>query len=313
MRPALAAVLLALLAGCGSDGAALAGPDAPGSPGRAVAATTPAICGPLRVTTLGRVRTPAAAELSGLVQSPDQPGVLWTHNDSGDRPRVLALSTGGALRGDLAVPGAQAIDWEDLALGPGAPGAGRALYLADIGDNAADRDMVELYRVPEPRLPAGTATAPADRLVLRYPDGPHDAETLLVEPGTGEIAIVTKAITGASAVYVTAPWRTAGNATRTLRRTGTLALGLGGLATGGDVSADRRTVVVRTYTGFVAWRKRPGDTLAATLRRTPCRGRTTFPGERQGEALGLAADGRSFVTVPEGARPLLRRYAAAGR
>ena len=83
---------------------------------------------------------------------------------------------------DLDVPGAEAVDWEDLALGPG-PGGRPLLYLGDIGDNREARETVDVYRVPEPRATSGaTATAPATRLRLRYPDGAHDAETLLVAP-----------------------------------------------------------------------------------------------------------------------------------
>ena len=58
----------------------------------------------------------------------------------------------------------------------------------------------------------------------------------------------------------------------TLRRVATLHLGLGGLATAGDVSADGRVVVVRAYTGFFVWGVARGATLTSTLRRAPCRG-----------------------------------------
>ena len=35
-------------------------------------------------------------------------------------------------------------------------------------------------------------------------------------------------------------------------------------------------------------------------------------GEGQGETIALTADGRAFYTVPEGARPALRRYESSG-
>jgi hypothetical protein len=268
----------------------------------------------LRVTATGAVATPEATELSGLALSPDQPGILWTHNDSGDRPRVFALRADGTLVADLDVPGAQAVDWEDLAIGPDpARRGGHALYLADIGDNDAVRDAVDVYRVPEPRAAAAPtgATAPATRLRLRYPDGAHDAETLLVDPRGGELAIVTKQLSGDSGVYVARI--PAGAADLRLRLAARLHLGLAGLATAGDVSADGRVVAVRTYTGLFVWARRPGASLAATLRGAPCRGRTSFPGERQGEALALSGHGSAFFTVPEGAGATIRRYAATRR
>jgi len=321
VRLSLIPVVAALLAGCGGA--------SPPAPGDAPATTTaardgaparkpPALCGPLRVRVTGRVSAPGATELSGLAASPDQPGVLWSHNDSGDRARVFALRRDGSLVASLDVPGAQAVDWEDLAIGPD-PGsdARHALYLADIGDNDADRASVDVYRVPEPRAAAGaTTTAPAVRLALRYPDGPHDAETLLVDPRTGELVIVTKQLSGESRVMVAAqpPAGGTGATPLTMRLAGQVSFGLGGLATAGDVSADGRIVVVRTYTGFLLWRKTPAASLAATLLRRPsCRGRTSFPDERQGEALALDAHGLSFWTVPEGSQPAIRQYAAALR
>lgn len=273
----------------------------------------PALCGSLRATVTGRVGTPEITELSGLALSPDQPGVLWAHNDSGDRARVFALRPDGTPLADLDVPGADAVDWEDIAIGPASPGASaRALYLGDIGDNAAARSGIDVYRVAEPRLPATGTTAPATRLRLRYPDGAHDAETLLVEPTTGELAIVTKRLDGASQIYTASPSavaQAAAGAVVTLRADARLQLGFGGMATAGDVSADGRVVAVRTYTALVVWARPKGATLAATLRRPPCRGSVALAGEGQGEALALTRHGDAFFTAPEGRGALIRRYA----
>jgi hypothetical protein len=268
------------------------------------AAARPAICGPLTVTATGSVGTPEAGEISGLVRSGDQPGVLWAHNDSGDRARVFALRTDGSLIASLDLPGAEAVDWEDMAAGPGA-----SLLLGDIGDNASARETVDVYRIPEPKLSSNPAsTEPATRLRLRYPDGAHDAETLLADRRTGELVVVTKQLDGRSGVYAATVPAAGAPAEQTLRRTGSLRLGLGGLATAGDVSGDGRTVAVRTYSGLYAWARRPGVSLAATLKRTPCTGSAQFFREGQGESLALSRDGRSFLTIPEGAGAKVRRY-----
>jgi hypothetical protein len=312
-----ASQLAALVVGATVAVAACGGDDAPATPTAATTTTgasartaapvaaPPAICGPVRVRVTGHVDAPEAIELSGLALSATQPGVLWTHNDSGDRARVFALRTDGSLIASLDVPGAEAIDWEDIAVGPGGD-----LLLGDIGDNGAQRPSVAVYRVPEPRLadrPA--ATGAATRLTLAYPDGPHDAETLLADRRTGELVIVTKAFSGRSGVYAARVPPPGQAAQATLRRVGTLALGLGGLATAGDVSADGRTVAVRTYTRLLAWHRRPGVSLARTLvDGHPCAGAAPLGNEGQGEALTLARDGRSFFTVPEGAAAALRRY-----
>jgi hypothetical protein len=310
----LAAGAAAALAACGAGAATgTTGSTRSALPARTTAAApaiaVPAICGPLAVRVTGKVGAADATELSGLVRSPTQPGVLWAHNDSGDRARVFALRTDGSEIASLDVPGAEAVDWEDIAAGPG-----DSLLLADIGDNRAVRASVDVYRVPEPKLSSNpTATEPATRLTLHYPDGAHDAETLLADPRTGEIVVVTKQLDGRSGVYAgTAPAAGAAGE-QTLRRAGALRLGFGGLATAGDVSGDGSTIAVRTYSLLYAWTRRPGASLAGTLRRAPCTGSAPLSGEGQGESLALGRDGRSFLTVPEGAGATVRRYTARKR
>jgi hypothetical protein len=311
--PHLAALVLGVAVGL----AACGGGDAPATTGTtATTATTtttaaktpvaPAICGRLRTVVTGRLAAPEATEISGLVASTTQPGVLWAHNDSGDRARIFALRSDGSLIASLDVPGAEATDWEDIAVGPGGD-----LLLADIGDNKSVRNAIDIYRVPEPRLADGpTTTAAATRLRLTYPDGAHDAETLLADPRTGEIVIVTKRLDGRSGVYAgQAPARDA-SGEAVLRHTGDLRLGLAGLATAGDVSADGRTIAIRTYTALYSWARKPGASLAASLARKPCVGSAQLSREGQGESLALSRDGRSFFTVAEGAGAPLRRYTA---
>ena len=121
-------------------------------------------------------------------------GLLWTLNDSGGTPQVFALSRTGRLRAAVTLSGATNVDWEDIAI------RGRTLYVGDIGDNAAQREEIAIYRFAEPA--PGTSAVPADRIVLRYPDGPRDAEALLIDPRTGTVVIVTKDFGGRSEVYI---------------------------------------------------------------------------------------------------------------
>jgi hypothetical protein len=307
---ALAAAVSVVLAACGGGEA----PATTSMPSTGTTATkitkkssAPAICGRLRTVVTGRLAAPEATEISGLVASPTQPGVLWAHNDSGDRARIFALRGNGSLVASLDVPGAEATDWEDIAIGPGGD-----LLLGDIGDNKSVRKGIDIYRVPEPGLsgtPSST-TAAATRLRLTYPDGAHDAETLLADPRTGEIAIVTKRLDGRSGVYAgRAPARGKPDEA-VLRHAGDLRLGFAGLATAGDVSADGRTIAIRTYTALYVWTRKPGASLAATLARKPCVGSAQLGREGQGESLALSRDGRSFFTLAEGASAALRRSTA---
>lgn len=288
---AVAGALLAAT-GCGSgaqDAERAVGTDA-------AAHRRPVLCDDLRARVVGRVRAPAATELSGLVLSRTRPGVLWTHNDSGDAPRLLAIGLDGRLLADVAVSGAAAFDWEDIAAGP------RTLYAGDIGDNVPQRETIVVYRVREPA--PGATTAPASRLELRYPDGRHDAEALLRDPASGELVVVTKTRAGRAGIYAARPQP---NTTTTLRRRGRLAVRTGEI-TAGDVSADGSTIALRSYDRAFVWRRRAGESVAAALRRRPCTAGARLLAEGQGEALALGVDGRSLLTVPEGPEPAIRRY-----
>jgi hypothetical protein len=303
-RAAAPALLAAVVAACGGSGAVGSSPSSTNvrTASPPAAARPPALCGRLRARITGRVADPSANELSGLVRSPSQPGLLWSHDDSGAGPILFGLRADGRVAARPTVSGAQAVDWEDIAAGPGG-----LLYIGDTGDNDRDRSSIDVYRVREPRAGAA-ATAPAERLRLHYPDGPHDAETLLVDPLRGDLIVITKTPAGASAYRTSARLR-AGSET-TLgpeHRVSGIAF-----ATGGDVSADGRIVAVRGYGTIAVWRRRGRERLTTTLARAPCVSPTSLLGEGQGEALALDRRGRSFITVAEGAPATLRRYVPRG-
>jgi hypothetical protein len=198
----------------------------------------------------------AVRESSGLVASRRNPGLLWTHNDSGDGPFVYALDRAGRSRGTWRVAGAQALDWEDMAAGPG-PAQGQSyLYAGDIGDNDRKREFIVVYRFPEPEVGAGGAggggggareTQPAEAIRLKYPDGAHNAEALLVHPRSGDLYVVTKTAEGAGVYKLAAPFGT--GEVQTLARVALLRGPdfFGTLVTGGDISPDGRRVALCDY------------------------------------------------------------------
>jgi len=135
-------------------------------------------------------------EASGVAFSQRTPGVAWTHNDS-KKPIVWALSDKGAVLGSVRVTGAEIVNWEDIAVAP-CPG-GSCLYIGDIGDNHASRSSIAIYRVPEP-APNAKATDQAEVMHATYPNGPRDAEAIVVLP-KGEMFVITKGEDGPSYVY----------------------------------------------------------------------------------------------------------------
>lgn len=142
------------------------------------------------------VKLARVPEASGVAVSRRMPGRFWTHNDSG-QPVLFMFDARGALVGRLRLTGATVVDWEAVSAGP-CP-SGDCLYVADIGDNNATRRQITVYRLTEP-ADVNAATATAEAFHARYPDGPHDAETLLVA-ADGSLYIVTKGSAGPVAIY----------------------------------------------------------------------------------------------------------------
>jgi hypothetical protein len=249
-------------------------------------------------TELCRFSDPRITESSGVSASAHSDHVILTHNDSGEGARVYAVDTRtGTTIGVLEVADARADDWEDMARGLTADRR-PALFLADIGDNLRRRPAVAVYEIVEAAVPIGDVR-PVARHELRYDDGSHDAETLLVDPASRDLLVVTKDPEGLSGVY------RAGPDEGTLRRVAeirfdTLARRRGPYAkaaTGGDVSPDGRRVVIRTPYEAFEWDVGDGG-LVAAFAGTPRR--FDLPAVVQGEAIAYTRDGRSLVVTSEG-------------
>ncbi len=256
---------------------------------------------------LARFEVPGLTESSGLAASRANPGVLWTHNDSGSGADLYAIRLNGKLAGRWTVPGVKAYDWEDIALGPAPQTRQWFLYIGDIGDNQAARDSVAVYRVREPDLnsPIRT-TAPAEVLRFRYPDGPHNAEAMIVHPQSGDLYIITKARgqDGKTRVYkASAPL--SAKRTATLKAMSALDFPgqsiftlITGRVTGAAISPDGRRVMLCDY--FGGWEA----TIPAAAKFDSIWKKTWTPvdlGERQqGESVSYSLDGNSVFATSEG-------------
>lgn len=247
---------------------------------------------------VGALRTEAIREASGLAASALHAGTYWLHNDSGDEARLFAVDSTGALRATVRIAGARNRDWEDIAR------RADTLFIADIGDNDAVHDAVDVYAVLEPRRLVDTLLTPLARHRLRYPDGPRDAEAFLVDPLTGDWFIVTKREPRAHLYWLAAARRS--DSLLTLERiVGTLPLRR---VTAADVSPDGSEVLLKTYDAVFHWKRVGEELLALTLFRPP----TPLPyrPEPQGEAIAFSATGDAYLTVSErdgrGAQQLVR-------
>lgn len=217
-----------------------------------------------------RLQDPALTESSGLVVT--GPRVL-TVNDSGGGPVVHVLDPAtGRTVGRTTYSSSGVVDVEALA-----PARDGGVWVADIGDNRRARPVISLYRLPPPG--DGPRTVAAARYDLVYPDRPRDAETLLADPATGRLFVVSKGLLGGE--VFAAPERLVPGQRHRLRRVAAV----DGMVTDGTfLSAD--TVVLRTYSEAVVldpatWEER---------------GRFALPPQPQGEAIAPWRADRVLVT-----------------
>lgn len=320
MKQAAASIaVLVLMSGCdwlppppppsatGSGGSTTAASSTGGSGGKsstdAGGALACVACEPVEQT--GTLANPAELEISGVVASLAHNGVFYVHNDSGDSARFFAIDIAGKSLATFSVSGAAAIDWEDIARAP-CP-AGTCLFLGDIGDNKGKRGEYAVYRVTEPTTIVN-ATLPAEKLPFTYPDGAHNAETLLADPATGGLFVVTKTL-GTSSVYAFPLPLTPGKSV-VLTKAFDIALPiLPALITGGDVHPTGRGVLLRTYSDVWLFPQTQGMSVAAALLGTPCP--APIPNESQGEAIGWLASGAGYVSMSEGVNAAIHRVKCA--
>jgi|SRR5688572_24809061 len=239
-------------------------------------------------------------EASGVAVSRKSPGVLWSHNDSGE-PVLIALSTDGTTRGRIKVAGARVEDWEDIDVGPCPQGT--CVFIADIGDNSGKRSAVTIYRVPEPDPGAGTSPA-AEVMRFTYPDQPQDAEALIVQPD-GTLLIVTKGERGPAALY-RASARFRDGATTKLERVATItaANGKQGVSrnnriTGAAASRDGRWIVLRTLSSVAFY---SASELESGKVREAFRYDVSRIGEQQGEGVAFGEGGTLWLASEGGGK-----------
>jgi hypothetical protein len=220
-------------------------------------------------------------EASGLAISRGSPGIIWSHNDSGNESVLYALDVNGVLRGRVRVP-VRTRDWEDVTAGR-CPG-GNCLYIGDIGDNRHARASILIHRVPEPS-PGDAETAKPETFKGTYSDGPHNAEAMFV---IGEqVFIVTRDQFGA--IY-RAALPSAGSFELAFERIAELRMAP---VTDAEASPDETSVVIRTSKVAVVYRSadlvRGGQQQPAFS--IPIAGLM----EPQGEGVAFDADGKLYL------------------
>lgn len=211
---------------------------------------------PAELTPYAQLEIPANREPSGLVKSRLWPDVFWSHNDSGDGPRIFAVhrdgriypsERDGAAHG-VRIPDAVNVDWEDIATDD----QGR-LIIADFGNSESNtrRDLC-LYYIQEPHPSAGY-TSVQKKVFFRFPDQTafpspvrnFDAEALFHAHGRAYILTKHRSDSGTTLYRLDSEEPGVVHVLTRLDSFDTR-----GQVTGADVSPDGRRLAVLTYTGI---------------------------------------------------------------
>ncbi|MFH0879654.1 MAG: hypothetical protein V2A34_08065, partial [Lentisphaerota bacterium] len=236
-------------------------------------------------------------ESSGVARNLQNDKLLWTHNDSGDEPRVFAFDVEGRTVGGYCIAGATAVDWEDMA--SAVVQGQHLLYLGDFGDNESQRPECIIYRVEEPLLDGKVMSEPG-RLLLydvvrfQYEDGPHNCEAMGVDPSTGFIYLATKDGRDSCGVFELAQTPGGDKDVITAKRIADLNLPR---ITAMDISPDGLRAIILTYKDAYLFRRSPAETWRDAFAKTPERVR--LPERRQGESVCFSSDGKTLYLTSE--------------
>ncbi len=211
------------------------------------------------------------------------PDVMWVHNDSGDSARLYALSLNTCdVVGELTLRNVDARDFEGIARGVDRQGRA-VLWVGDIGDNLDSWESVAVYRVREP-LTLGVKSVRAAEFRFTYEDRPHNAETILADPNSPQLWIVTKQL--ASGGIYKLPARLSKSRINIAERVG----GVGGLVTDGSMNPNGTGFVLRDYFDAHLYSGSPPGEVTEKF---------PLPAQIQGEAIAFTATGDSLVIASE--------------
>ena len=253
---------------------------------------------------VGQLESVDLDESSGLAASHRNRGLLWTLNSDPQDQILFCVRGDGGHCGVWELRVEAEGDWEAIAIGPGPTEDQPYLYVGDIGDNARSRNEVIVYRLPEPEVkPRDAASSesdpassvPVEELRMTYPDGPHDTETLMVHPRSGDIYLITKHESLAG-VYKATPPTSYGGSVALERLTSIRSEEI----TDGSISPDGRRVILCTKVRGYELTLPPGGSedfdSIWEQEMTPV---TMVPGEER-EACAYRLDGDAILMTSEG-------------
>lgn len=246
----------------------------------------------------GALDNPEIDEASGLAASIANPGMFWTHNDSGDEPRIFLIDGQARNTAVVRLDGISNRDWEDISVGPG-PEAGKSyIYVGEIGDNRARDNYKFLYRIEEPALPQGssrldTTIHTIDSIKFTLEGGPRDTEALIVDPLTQDIYIFSKNEKKSIRMFRLPHPQSTSAVTQAQY---VMSIPLVKICAA-DISPDGSEILLKNYTHVYYWRREENESISEALKRSPAS--LPYTTEPQGEAVTFDRGGKGYYTLSE--------------
>jgi hypothetical protein len=231
-------------------------------------------------------------EASGVARSTTFSNAVWIIEDSGNKPGLHLLGTDGTYKKFVDFRGNNR-DWEDLASGPGPTEGVNYVYVPDIGDNNVVYPEYYIYRFPEPTSNQSVIDS-YETIKFKYPGGvSYNAETLLLDPKTKDLYVITKDQFNVRVYYLKYPQPI---------NTSFEAEYLGDIPyfqmTAGDISPDGTEILLKNYLAVYYWKKKDSETIYQTLKRNRDIGAPYFR-EHQGESICWDINAKGYYTISE--------------
>ncbi len=230
-------------------------------------------------------------EASGLAASFNNPGYFWTINDSGNPAEVFLIDDHANIKLVCQLTKATNRDWEEIRIG--SDNGKHYLYVADIGDNKAEYDLKFIYRFEEPLFQKRKKIAinDIDTLIIKMPDGKRDTESVMIDPLTQDLYMLSKREDSISLYLKRYPFLK-----DTLVFDKVLKMPFHNIVSG-DISADGQEILLKTYDKIFYWKKSGEASISELLAKEPIE--LPYKPEKQGEAIAWASDGSGFYTLSE--------------
>lgn len=244
---------------------------------------------------LSELKNEDLKEISGIAASVVNPKHLWAHNDAGNKAEIYLLDEGLNVKMTCKLSGIKNRDWEDIAVGPGPDPNKSYVYVGDIGDNDAEHRDKYVYRFEEPQLNDDAADAIISdfyRIAFRLDGTIKDTETLLIDPKTRNLYVVTKRENPVHLYELKYPYDKELNTAQKM-----FPLSITRIV-GGDFSRDGKEILLKNDGTVFYWSGSSVESVVEKMKTTPA---LTVPYEKepQGEAIAWASDGSGFYTLSE--------------